>query len=177
MPDAIQPLNLYDLTAELQELEQALIEAGGEITDEMDARYERLLEMEAGKVEGYLAMIRKFEASEEAIKAERQRLQKAERAMKSAAQSLKDRLAQAMQRRGETLHETKLGKVRLQQSGRRPVVIDVDEDELPEGFRHVRVSADKRALQEALESDDAHVRAEAGRYAHLDAPTSYVRIY
>lgn len=177
MSDPIRPLNLYALTAELAELEQALLESGGEITDAMNARYDRLLDMEADKVAGYLAMIRKFETSEEAIKAERQRLQKAERAMKNAAQTLKDRLAEAMHRRGETVHETPLGKVRLQQASRRSVIVDVDEDALPDSFRRVSVSADKRALQDALESDDPDLRTEAERYAHLDEPGRFVRIY
>ncbi len=177
MPEPIQPLNLYEITTELQELEQALIDSGGVITDEVEERHEALLQMEADKVEGYLAMIRKFEASEEAIKAERRRLQQAERSMREAAKSLKERLAEAMHRRGETLHDTKLGKVRLQQSGRRRVVLDVPEDALPEGFKRVAVNADKQALQDALDSDDEHVRREATRYAHFDAPTYYVRIY
>lgn len=173
----LRPLNLYQITGELAELEEALIESGGEITDEMNERYDRLLDMEADKVEGYVAMIRKFEASEDAIKGERKRLQKAERAMRNAAESLKDNLAEAMRERGDEVHETRLGKVRLQQASRRSVVVDVADDELPDGFRRVKTSADRRALQDALASDDAELRTEAERYAHLDAPGYYVRIY
>lgn len=179
MSDAapIKPLNLYQLTSELEALEDALLASGGEITKEMDERFDDLLDMRTDKIEGYLAMIRKFEATEEAIKSERQRLQKAERAMKNAAGSLKDRLAESMRRRGENVHETTLGKVRLQQASRRSIVIDVDEEDLPERFRRVSVRADKGKLQEALGSDDDAEREEAERYAHLDAPSYYVRIY
>lgn len=179
MSDAapIKPLNLYQLTSELEALEDALLASGGEITEAMDERFDDLLDARADKIEGYLAMIRKFEASEEAIKAERQRLQNAERAMKNAARSLKDRLAESMRRRGEDVHETRLGKVRLQQASRRSIIVDVDEEDLPERFRRVSVSADKGRLEEALTSEDAAERAEAERYARLDAPSYYVRIY
>lgn len=177
MPESIRPLDLYEITAELEDLEQALLESGGVITEELEERYGRLLEMEAEKVEGYVAMIRKFAASEEAIKAERKRLQKAERSMRRAAQNLKDRLAEAMQQRGEDTYETKLGKVRLQQAARRSVALDVDDADLPDRFRRVKVSPDKQALIEALESEDLELRREAEHYAHLDAPSYYVRIY
>ena len=173
----LKPLNLYQLTDELHAIEEALLESGGEITEDMDARFDELLDMRADKIEGYLAMIRKFEATEEAIKGERQRLQKAERAMKNAAGSLKDRLAESMRRRGETVHETALGKVRLQQASRRSLVLDVEEDDLPDAFKRVAVSADKRKLKAALESEDETVRRGAEGLAHLDAPSYFVRIY
>lgn len=177
MEEPIKPLNLYQLTTELEDLEQDLLESGGVLTDEIEERYEDLLEMESDKIEGYVAMIRKFEASEEAIRSERERLQKAEQSMRKAADSLKSRLAWAMQRRGEDAYTTPLGKVRLQRAGRRPVVVDVDEDALPEAFKRVRVQADKQALQRALESDDDSVRRSAEAYAHLDEPSYYLRIY
>lgn len=173
MSEPIRPLNLYEITTELRQLEEALIESGGVIDEETEERFSELLEMEADKIEGYLAMIRKFEASEEAIKQERQRLQKAEQSMKNAAQSLKDRLAEAMRRRGEEVHETKLGKVRLQEAPRRSVVVDAEEEELPERFRRVRVTPDKRAIRKALEAGDE----EAAALAHFDEPSYYVRIY
>ena len=173
MSEAIQPLNLYQITTELQQLEQALLESGGVLTDEIEEKYETLLEMEADKVEGYIAMIRKFEASEEAIKSERQRLQKAERSMRKAAQSLKDRLAESMLRRGEEVHETDLGKVRLQQASRASLVVNVDPEELPEEFQRWKVSADKAGLRAAIEDDDE----VAKQFAHLDEPSHYIRLY
>lgn len=177
MSDAIQPLNLYEITSELEQLEQALIESGGVLTDEIEERYETLLEMEADKIEGYIAMIRKFEASEEAIRSERKRLQKAEQSMRRAAESLKERLANAMRRRREDAYETNLGTIRLQQASRRSVIVDADEEDLPDAFKRIKVGANKRALQEALESDDEEVRRQAEQYAHLDEPSYYVRIY
>lgn len=175
MPETapIRPLSLYALTEDLAGLEMALLESGGEITPEVEEEYGLLLEMHAEKVEGYLAMIRKFEASAAGIKAERERLQAAEKTMASAAKALKDRLRDAMLRRGETEHQTALGKVRLQRSGSRPVLLRVAPDELPEHFQRVRVDADLTALRHALKEEDA----SAGAVAELGEASYYVRIY
>lgn len=168
----IAPLSLYHLTEELYLIEQALLESGGEITDEMDQQYADLLTMHAEKVEGYVAMIRKFEASAEGIKSERERLQQAEQTMQNAARNLKARLAQTMLVRGETEHRTSLGKVRLQQSGSRPLVLLVEPENLPEEYQRIRVEADKTALKKALKEGQPLTQ-----YAELGEGSYFVRIY
>ncbi len=174
---AIQSLTLYAIDAELQALEDALIESGGEITDEIEAQHDRLLDLREGKVEGYLRVMRRLEATAEAVKTERQRLQESERRLSNAAQSLKDRLVLSMQQRGETEYLTSLGRVKLQQSGSPPVELAVEVDDLPEGFVRVKRSADLTALREALQSEDADLRAEAERLARIGEAKYYVRIY
>ena len=169
----MQTLSLYDLTSDLAELEHALLESGGEISEEMEARYADLLEMHADKVEGYLRMIRKFEATEAGIKAERERLQAAERTMANAAKALKNRLRDAMLRRGETEHQTALGKVKLQRSGSRPVELLVSEDALPEHFKRITISADLAALRHALKDGDE----KAAQLARLGEASHHIRIY
>ena len=75
--------------------------------------------------------------------------------------------------RGETLHQTALGKVRLQQSGSRPLVLLVEPENLPDQFRRVRVEADKATLKHALkEGDEA-----AWKVAELGEGSYFVRIY
>ena len=172
MSTAIAPLNLYHLTEELAAIEHALLESGGVITENMDHDYADLLEMHADKVEGYVAMIRKFEASSEGIKLERERLQQAEKTMHNAAKNLKARLCQAMLLRGETEHHTPLGKVRLQQSGSRPLVLLVDPENLPEEYQRVRVEADKAALKKALKEG-----APLAQFAELGEGSYFIRIF
>ena len=173
MSTAIAPLSLYNLTEDLAAIEHALLESGGEITDEMDRNYTDLLEMHAAKVEGYIAMIRKFEASAEGIKLERERLQRAEQTMQNAAKNLKARLCNAMLLRGETEHQTTLGRVRLQQSGSRPLVLLVEPENLPDQFKRIRVEADKTALKHALkEGNEA-----AWKVAELGEGSHFIRIY
>src|SRR5690606_26726310 len=67
---------------------------------------------------------------------------------------LKERLCEAMCRRGEDAHDTPLGRVRVQHASTRPVLLLVDPDDLPERFRRVAVSADKRPLTHALKEGD-----------------------
>ena len=174
MPDPTRaPLPLYEIDAELEALEVALLDAGGEITDDVEAEYHDLLDMRAEKVAGYVAMIRRLELSAEAYDAEVKRLTANRNAMRNTAQRLKDRLCEAMCRRGEDEHETPLGRVRVQRASTRPVVVLVEVDALPERFRRISVSADKRALTDALKDGDE----EALRCAELAEPSPYLRIY
>src|SRR5690606_1610575 len=167
----IPPLTLYDLDDELLRLEAELLEAGGEVDDETDARHAALLDARDDKVEAYCMMIRRFEATAEAVKGERQRLQDAERALASAAKRLKDRLCDSMRARGQHECLTRLGKVRVQQASRRAVELLVELEALPEPYVRVRTDADLGALAADLGSDDAEARARAEAVARLSEPT------
>ena len=169
----MKAINLYDITSELAELENALIESGGAISDEMEERYHELLDANEQKARGYIAVIRRLEATAGAVEAERKRLHDNEKALKNSAQALKDRLAESMLRRGEDCYETDLGKIRLQQASKRSLVVKVDESILPDRFRIATVKANKRSLREALEAGDE----EAAEFCEFDEPSRYVRIY
>lgn len=173
----VAPLSLYAIDTELAALEDDLLAAGGEITEEVEQRHDDLLSLRDGKIEGYLRMIRRLETTAEAIKAERQRLQEAERHMATAAQSLKDRLALSMLERGDTEFVTSLGRVKLQRSGTPPVELLVESDDLPDAFVRVRRTPDLTALRDALASDDAEERSRAEELARLGEAKAYVRLY
>lgn len=173
----VAPLSLYAIDAELRALEEDLLAAGGEITDEVEERHDALLSLRDGKVEGYLRVIQRLEASAEAIKAERQRLQKAERHMANAAQALKDRLAASMVQHGDQEFTTALGRVKLQRSGTPPVELLVEAEDLPDVFVRVRRAPDLTALRDALQSEDAEVRTRAAELACLGEAKPYVRLY
>jgi len=166
-------LSLYEIDAELRELEDAIIEANGEITPEIEERYDELLEMRPEKIKGYIAVIRSLEATATGIAEERKRLQDAERAAQNAAKRLKDRLAFQMDRRGETEHVTPIGKVRLQSASRRPVDLLVDVEDLPEAWRKVTIAPDKTAIEKALKDEDP----EAMKVAAFGPASKFVRIY
>ncbi|MEM9997816.1 MAG: siphovirus Gp157 family protein [Bacteroidota bacterium] len=174
MAAPIRPLHLYALDAELEALETELLDAGGEVDDETEARHNALLDARDDKIEAYIAVIRRLETSTDAVAAERKRLQDAERALKRSAQRMKDRLLDSMQRRGETQQQTRLGTVRVQQASRRAVELRVDTEDLPPRFLKVRPpEADLTALRDALGEGDE----EAEGLAELAPATSYVRIY
>ncbi len=176
MPD-LAPLSLYAIDAELSALEDDLLEAGGEITEDIEARHTDLLDLRDGKVEGVLRVIRRFETTAEAIKAERQRLQEAERHMATAAQALRDRLAVSMAERGDREYLTALGRVKLQQSGTPPVELLVEPDAVPDAFVRIRRSPDLTALREALQSEEEEVRSQVSGIARLGEAKHYVRLY
>lgn len=172
----IPPLTLYALDDELALIEQEILDAGGAVDDETDARHSALLDARDDKVEAYVRLIRRFDVTAEAVKAERQRLQESERALAASAKRLRDRLCASMQERGEAEHLTALGKVRVVQASRRPVELLVDVDALPEAFRRVRTDADLSALADALASDDPAVREAAEAVARLGEATPYLRL-
>ena len=173
----IPPLSLYALDDELQQLEQEILEAGGEVDDETDARHAALLDARDDKVEAYRMMIRRFEATAEAVKAERQRLQDAERTLANAAKRLKDRLCASMREHGEGERLTRLGKVKVQQASRRPVELLVEPEALPDVYCRIRTDADLAALAADLASEDETVRTRAEAVARLGEASYYLRIY
>lgn len=177
MAHAIKTLSLYELDDELRQIEEALMESGGEITEEMEEKWGELLEMKADKVEGYIRMIRKFEASSAGIKEERERLQRAEKAMANAAKALKERLCWSMEQRGDTEHQTAIGKVKLQRSGSKPVILKGSIDELPERYQKVEISANLAGLKADLKSADDEKRAQVEEWAEFGEAKAFIRIY
>jgi len=160
MPTPI--LSLHAITDELAALEAAIVEAGGEITDEVDEHYADLLQMHADKVGGYVAMIRRLESTSMAFKAESDRLATHARHADHAAKSLKERLLWAMIQRGEKEHATPLGKVSVRFASTRSVFIhDTDLSTLPDRFKVVSVVPDKRAIADALKAHDPEAEAVA----------------
>ena len=172
-----EPLSLYDIDDQLRQLEQEIIDAGGVLDEDLEERLDDLLDRREAKMDGYIAVIRELETTAEAVKSEEKRLKKRRRALENSAQSLKDRLALVMRRRGEEVRESNLGKIRLQQAPKRSLIVDVDADELPDSLKRIKTSADKRALRELLEAEDEESRAEAEKYAHLDEPSYFIRLY
>lgn len=164
---------LYDIDADLREIEDALWESGGDIDDEIDDRYATLLDAREDKVDGYYALIRTFSAEAEKFSAEEERMAGKRKAAENAARRLKDRLLASMQARGERELAGRLGKVKVQKAGTRPVELLVDPDDLPERFRRVTVATDSRALAAALKGGDA----EAQAVARLGEATEYLRLY
>lgn len=164
-------MTLYDIETDLQELEAALLEAGGELDEEMEARYGDLLSTHTDKIEGYVRMIANMRAMSEMFKHERERLQTKERACARSADYLKRRLAQNMTLRGDAVHKTPTGKVTLY-PGRDFVVLDVNEEDLPPEFQRIKIEADKEALKAAIQAGGWG----SDSYAHLAPGTPYIKI-
>ena len=100
------------------------------------------------------------------------RLRAHEKAARRTVDTLKARMLAGMQLRGETKHVTDLGTITVRTSGSRSVVLTVDVDELPDQYRTVRVSADKRAIGADLKAGDEL----AATVAYLDEPKQSLNI-
>jgi hypothetical protein len=110
-------LTLYDHTEALATVHEWLIEAGGELTPEI----EELLEQAEGdfetKVERVALKIREMEATAEAVKSEADRLAARAKALKKGAESLKDGyLHVQMLKAGAQAVKRPLATVRVQNS-------------------------------------------------------------
>ena len=170
-------LNLYEITDELRELQEALIESGGVISEEMDERFNDLLEAEEDKTEGYIAVIRSMEEEAEAFKREEQRLKKRRKAAANGADRLKERLLTSMEVRGQEERSTALGKVKRQRNSSSGTTVFTDPEDLPPDFQRMNISADKSAIREALESDDPVLRERGEAHAQVDERGWHLRIY
>ena len=87
---------LFQLSADMAAIEDALWENGGELTDELALA---LQDTEAGlsrKADGYTSLIRSFGAQKEIIKAEIDRLTKLKRVAENAEKRLKEHLCNTM---------------------------------------------------------------------------------
>lgn len=170
-------LNLYEITEDLLRLEDALIESDGVITDEMAEEFDELLDAEEDKTEGYIAVIRSLEEGAAAAEREKKRLKKLQKTRENAAERLKERLLLSMEARGQEERITDLGKAKRQQNSSSGTTVFTDPKDLPKEWRRESVRPDKRAIREALESEDAELRARAEEHAQIDERGFHLRIY
>ena len=156
------PLPLFEIDAQLEALEAELLDAAGVVDDETSDRYDALLDARDDKALACLALIRRNAATADAYAAEAKRLADRARAHQRTADRVRDILLGSMLRRDESVHETPLGRVRVQYASTRSVVLSADVDDLPERFRvQPPAVADKRVLADALKADDPEARAVA----------------
>ena len=85
-------LTLYELTAQMAQIEDELMENGGELTPELKAAMTETKESLALKVDNYNALYRNLGASAEALKSEIERLTRLKRTAENAQARVKDRL-------------------------------------------------------------------------------------
>lgn len=93
----MEKMTLFQLTAEMAAIEEALWENGGELTPELEEKMTETSASLVAKTDGYGALIRKFESAEETIDAEIKRLTALKKTAKNASEKLKERVKFSMQ--------------------------------------------------------------------------------
>lgn len=157
------------------EIEEALIESGGELTPEIDERLGAMLELEEDKINGYLKFRAHLTMLEEGAKIESDRLAKKKRSAENARKRLESRLCEHMQARGVDVFETTLGKLRVMEASTQPCTLnaDIDPKNLPEQFKKVTVAPDMTALKKAIQEGDE----DAMFFASLGEKSKYLRVW
>lgn len=144
-------MKLYDLTGKLLEIEE-LIEAGEIDDDVLLDTWESIDAVFEDKADGYAKVIRNFEASAEALKAEEQRIGKRRKSYENAAKRLRAALQSAMIVADKRKIKTELFTFSIQAN--QPKLVIDDEAALPDGFKVVTYTPDKSGLKKALQAGD-----------------------
>ena len=164
-------MRLYDLTAELLNFEEELQENYGEITEDMQERYDELLTLTRDKMENYIKLIRNMEAERDAIKVEADRLSTRAKTKDNSIKSLKELLRYSMDALDMGKVNTTVGSISVRQAPK--VKTHIREDAIvPARFMRAKYEPDLKAIAEALEAGDA----EAEEIAYFGEPTRYVTI-
>lgn len=116
---------LFELTAEMKAIEDALWENGGELTPELEDAMNDNGPALVAKVDGYGALIRKFKASSAALAAEIKRLQAMKKTMDNGEKRLKERLEYNMRANDVQVLEGNMTRVSFKKN---PKALVVDEE-------------------------------------------------
>jgi hypothetical protein len=147
-------MKLHEIANEYLTIMDDIVEAGGELTPDIESRLPVLMEKELPvKVDGYCKMIRTLETQAAVAMAEQDRIGKLISSRVKAAHRLKDWLRINLQRLGKDKVETGIFCVRIQKNGRPSITYDGNLDDLPFQFRRITVS---------LDGDAAYKRWKAG---------------
>lgn len=110
--------NLFQLTADMAAIQDALWENGGELTPEIEEALTETDKSLVAKADGYGALIRSFDSAASSIDAEIKRLTALKKTATNAAERLKTRVLDAMQLNGFSKIDGTYTKFSLRRSER-----------------------------------------------------------
>lgn len=140
-------LSLYELTSEHRLICDAIEEAGGEITPEIEAMLAINADNFVDKANGYCEIIAKY-AQMASLASERiEQLQRVKRVAENTAKRMKERIAQAMEEYNLPKVEIGMHKISFRTSQQVEVT---DQAKIPNIYIKVSTSVDKKALREDL---------------------------
>ena len=166
-------MKFYEISLQMEALQNALMESDGPLPDEEFERLVALDDMLGEKAGDTYAALKHLKREADAIKAEEDELKAKRKTAERAYDRLREYILENLERLGREVVETPRGKLRVQSASQRSVSVKVDPEDLPERFRRVKVSADSRALKDAIEAGDE----EALSVAELNPASKYLRIY
>lgn len=142
-----EKLTLYELTSEHHLIMDAIEEAGGEITPEIEAMLAINEDNFLTKAEGYAEIIAKYTILAENAKARKSQCERVQRVAENAVKRMKERIAQAMEE--YNLPKVEIGMHKL--SFRTSQAVEItDETKIPNDYIKVATSVDKKKLRDDL---------------------------
>lgn len=140
-------ISLYELTSEHRLICDAIEEAGGEITPEIEAMLAINEENFLTKAEGYAEIIAKYAILAENAKTRKAQCERVQKIAENAVKRMKERILGAMQEYNLQKVECGLHKFSLRTS---KAVEITDEAKIPNDYIKVSTSVDKKKLRDDL---------------------------
>lgn len=144
------PLKLYEIATAFELIEAALVESGGEWTDDIATQLDALEGALEWKVENICRLIQSNTRTSEAYKAERERLQGHEDSHRRIAANLKAYLFTQLERIGKDKVDAGVFKVALQNNSRPSIEWSGDAVAIPEPFRRTVFELDGNRAYDAF---------------------------
>ena len=142
-----EKLSLYELTSEHRLICDAIEEAGGEITPEIEAMLAINEENFLTKAEGYAEIISKYTILAENAKTRKAQCERVQKVAENAVKRMKERIAHAMEE--YNLPKVEIGMHKLSFRTSKAVEI-TDEAKIPNCYIKVATSVDKTKLRDDL---------------------------
>lgn len=151
--------SLYEISAELSAIEDALLESAGEADAQLEAWFDAIGAERDEKVKGYCQLIANLEADAESCQAEANRLRDMSLTNERATRRLKDRLKTFFEIHGITKFDLVTFKPRIQANGGAvPLIVpaewEAEPASAPEAFQRRVIQLDKEAIREAIRNDE-----------------------
>lgn len=144
---------LYEINTDYLRIIEAVEDAEGELTPELEEQLAANGEDFREKIENYMKAVRNYEADVEAFKAEAAAFTAKAKRAAATVERLKQTVSAAMQLRG--MDKERFGNFTASFRRTEKVVVDDDlVDSLPDRFKRVKYEADKTALTKALKAGE-----------------------
>ena len=143
-------MTLYELTAEYKDIHE-LFWADDVDPEVVEGTLEAIKGQLEVKAEGYVQLIRQFEAEAIMFNQEAERFAKKQKVAENAAKRMKQAIQQAMTELQIPDIDTGLHKLKLvNNGGKRPLWVTEDIDKIPEDYIRIKKEADKTKISEYL---------------------------
>jgi hypothetical protein len=147
-------MKLYEIPMEFAEIDMALVESGGELTPELEKKFDEFLRLGKDKIEGAAMVVRGFELEAEACQQEAKRLNERAASLDKNSERLKKLILVALDAAFAGKVKTPLFTIWGQTSAvttNFDLTPGADLATFPETLVRIKRELDKKALKEAVE--------------------------